>query len=123
VSLKALGVRIEPVVEADAFVAASIWFDDSSLSLGARCCLALGSLTPTSWSVAKAEQVSGRDLHDDAGDFTDANAMPAPLLSGDVHMIGFAALRLMRHGPTQTPGAVIALLIIFECSIIKSIEC
>ena len=40
-SLKALGVRIEPVVEADAFAAAAIWSDDSSLSLGDRCCLAL----------------------------------------------------------------------------------
>jgi ribonuclease VapC len=40
-SLKALGIRIEPLVEADAYAVAALWFDDSSLSLGDRCCLAL----------------------------------------------------------------------------------
>lgn len=61
-SLKALGVRIEPVVEADAFAAAAIWFDDSSLSLGDRCCLALARrlnvravTADQRWGLLKAE--------------------------------------------------------------------
>jgi PIN domain nuclease of toxin-antitoxin system len=40
-SLKALGVRVEPVLEEDATAIVRWWFEDSALSLGDRCCLAL----------------------------------------------------------------------------------
>lgn len=40
-SLKALGVRVEPVIEEDATAIVRWWFEDSALSLGDRCCLAL----------------------------------------------------------------------------------
>jgi PIN domain nuclease of toxin-antitoxin system len=42
--LRALGVRVEPLTEADAVTAASLWSRTraAGLSLGDRCCLALG---------------------------------------------------------------------------------
>jgi PIN domain nuclease of toxin-antitoxin system len=39
--LKALGLRVEPVTEADALPAARWWLTENTLSLGDRCCLAL----------------------------------------------------------------------------------
>lgn len=43
--LRALGVRVEPLTEADAVTAASLWPSTraAGLSLGDRCCLALGA--------------------------------------------------------------------------------
>jgi ribonuclease VapC len=43
--LRTLGVQVEPVTEADAVTAASLWSRTHAvgLSLGDRCCLALGS--------------------------------------------------------------------------------
>ena len=43
--LRALGVRVEPLTEADAVTAASLWpiTRTVGLSLGDRCCLALGT--------------------------------------------------------------------------------
>jgi ribonuclease VapC len=43
--LRALGVRVEPVTEADAVSAARLWSSTraTGLSLGDRCCLALGA--------------------------------------------------------------------------------
>jgi ribonuclease VapC len=45
--LRALGLRVEPVSEADAVHAARLWSRTRSagLSLGDRCCLALGART------------------------------------------------------------------------------
>jgi len=43
--LRALGIQVEPFTEADAVTAASLWSRTraAGLSLGDRCCLALGS--------------------------------------------------------------------------------
>lgn len=43
--LRALGVRVEPLTEADAVTAARLWASTraAGLSLGDRCCLALGT--------------------------------------------------------------------------------
>lgn len=43
--LRALGVQVEPLTEADAVTAASLWSRTraAGLSLGDRCCLALGA--------------------------------------------------------------------------------
>jgi ribonuclease VapC len=42
--LQALGVQVEPVTEVDAVIAAKLWSRThaAGLSLGGRCCLALG---------------------------------------------------------------------------------
>lgn len=40
--LRTLGVRVEPLTETDAVTAATLWTRKAGLSLGDRCCLALG---------------------------------------------------------------------------------
>lgn len=61
--LRALGVRVEPLTEADAVTAASLWevTRSAGLSLGDRCCLALGARLELTTVTADAAWV-GLDL-------------------------------------------------------------